>query len=177
MQYNPTLYITNEENTCRYLLGTPGEHPLVVIGINPSTADDTKPDRTIKRVMSFAQDNGFDSFLMLNLYPQRTPYPNELDKEMNQQLHGENLKCIIEILSKLSSPTVLVAWSESIVIRKYLKTCLMLIYQSVSGHRINWIKLGEFTKTGHPRHPLYALSNSSLTDFDIKNYLLKLERF
>ena len=45
---------------------------MYVIGINPSTANEEKPDRTIGRVMGFAEENGFDGFAMINLYPQET---------------------------------------------------------------------------------------------------------
>ncbi len=64
-----------DANTVRYLLKKEGKRILYVIGINPSTANQEKPDRTIRRVMGFAEDNGFDGFAMINLYPQRSTLP------------------------------------------------------------------------------------------------------
>ena len=57
--YNPDIYHRNTNNSCRYALGISGKNPLFVVGLNPSTADDQKPDQTIKKVMGFAQRNGF----------------------------------------------------------------------------------------------------------------------
>jgi len=94
MGYLPTIYVNNNDNSCRFALGTEGTKPLIVIGINPSTADDKNPDKTINRVMGFAEGNGFDSFIMLNLYPQRTPYPSDLHSNLDLGIHNQNLKTI-----------------------------------------------------------------------------------
>lgn len=51
MEYKITHYKINSNNTCRFVLGSSGQKPLFVIGLNPSTADDKKPDRTIRRVI------------------------------------------------------------------------------------------------------------------------------
>jgi hypothetical protein len=171
MIYNPTIYHNNTDNSCRYALGTEGEKPLIVIGINPSTANDSLPDRTIKKVMGFANGNGFDSFIMLNLYPQRTPYPHELHVEEDEKLTRENLNYISSIVSSYDQPTILVAWSEKIVVRKYLKKCLLSIVETVGKDKATWIKLGELTNSGHPRHPLYAPYHLALTDFHIDDYI------
>jgi len=173
MDYLPTIYINNNDNSCRYALGTEGIKPLIVIGINPSTADDKNPDRTINRVKGFAEGNGYDSFIMLNLYPQRTPFPSDLHSTMELSIHNQNLKTISDILAKNSNATILAAWSEKIVVRKYLKECLKAIFETTKKFNVNWINLGELTKSGHPRHPLYASYSLALTNFDIANYIEK----
>lgn len=53
----------------RYVLSKPGKNVLFVIGVNPSTANEEKPDPTMRKVIGFAEVNGFDGFVMLNLYP------------------------------------------------------------------------------------------------------------
>lgn len=175
MGYQPTIYKNNSDNSCRFALGTEGIKPLIVIGINPSTANDKDSDRTINRVVGFAEGNGFDSFVMLNLYPQRTPFPNELHEKKDIGISNMNLKIISEILEKYDNPTILAAWSEKIEVRAYLNICLKEIFEVIRKHNVNWIKLGEFTKTGHPRHPLYASYNLALTNFDIESYIAKLK--
>ena len=55
----------------RYVLGRVGTHPLVCIGINPSTAQPGALDPTLKSVERLAAANGFDSWIMFNVYPQR----------------------------------------------------------------------------------------------------------
>lgn len=174
MDYLPTTYIINNDNSCRFALGTEGIKPLIVIGINPSTADDKNPDRTINRVKGFAEGNGYDSFIMLNLYPQRTPFPSDLHSTMELSIHNQNLKTISDILAKNSNATILAAWSEKIVVREYLKECLKAILETTKKFKVNWINLGDLTKSGHPRHPLYASYSVALNNFDITNYIEKL---
>jgi hypothetical protein len=174
MDYLPTIYINNNDNSCRFALGTEGIKPLIVVGINPSTADDKNPDRTINRVKGFAEGNGYDSFIMLNLYPQRTPFPSDLHSTMELSIHNQNLKTISDILAKNSNATILAAWSEKIVVREYLKECLKAIFETTKKFNVNWIILGDLTKSGHPRHPLYASYSVALNNFDITNYIEKL---
>jgi len=175
MGYQPTIYANNNDNTCRFILGTEGNKPLIVIGINPSTADDKNPDRTINRVKGFAEGNGYDSFIMLNLYSQRATNINDLHSIMEIDIHNQNLKSISDILEKHKNTTILAAWSEKIVVREYLKECLKAIFETTKKFEVTWIKLGELTKSGHPRHPLYAPYILPLTNFDIESYISKLK--
>lgn len=64
----------------RYVLGRVGTHPLVCIGINPSTAQPGALDPTLKSVERLAAANGFDSWIMFNVYPQRATDPNDMDR-------------------------------------------------------------------------------------------------
>lgn len=175
MKYNPTIYVNNTDNSCRFALGTEGVKPLIVIGINPSVANDKTTDPTIRKVMGFAEGNGFDSFIMLNLYPQRTPFPADLHPQMDTDIANLNLKSIAEVLEKYNNPTILAAWSEKIVVRDFLKNCLIGIFETSKKHNVKWIKLGEFTKMGHPRHPLYASYALELTNFNPGSYIDKLK--
>ena len=72
MKYE-NVRMTGDNDKVRYVLRKDGDRPLVVVGLNPSTANEAKADATMTRVMGIAERNGFDSFIMLNLYPQRTP--------------------------------------------------------------------------------------------------------
>lgn len=58
---------------------------------------------------------------MLNLYPQRCTNPNGLDKEINTEMHNENLKYIASEISNIESPHVLLAFGNAIETRQYLK--------------------------------------------------------
>ena len=62
--YEPHTY-----QSYRYVLGRVGKHPLVCIGINPSTAQPGALDPTLKSVERLAAANGFDSWIMFNVYP------------------------------------------------------------------------------------------------------------
>ena len=39
------------------------------------------------------------------------------------------------------------------------------------GRKISWKQIGELTKSGQPRHPLYARYDFGLKNFDIDSYL------
>ena len=59
----------------RYVLGRVGRHPLVCIGINPSTAQPGALDPTLKSVERLAAANGFDSWICAGSRPS-SPRPS-----------------------------------------------------------------------------------------------------
>ena len=99
-KYNRTkwIYVPDFYTENRYILGTVGNNPLITIGINPSTAEPEKMDNTMKSVERIAMGNGFDSFIMFNVYAQRATDPNQMNKEINPMLHKENMQAFQWIL-------------------------------------------------------------------------------
>ena len=79
------LYAPNFYSEYRYILGTRGKNPLICIGINPSTAEPDNLDNTLKSVERIALGNGFDSFIMFNVYAQRATDPDAMEKECNSR--------------------------------------------------------------------------------------------
>jgi len=152
--------MSGDNTTVRYVLRNEGTKPLIVIGVNPSTANETKPDRTMVKVMGFAERNGFDSFIMLNLYPQRTPRPNELHKERNEELHQRNLKEIYEAVKDIPNPSILLAYGDCIGWRGYLRDCLKDIIKVLLPLHPQWLHAGELTRNGNPRHLLINTYNT-----------------
>ena len=68
---------------------------------------------------------------------------------------------------------VLVAWGNLISKRDYLLDCFRDIANVLQEQerKINWKQIGALTKSGHPRHPLYARYDFGLKNFDIDSYL------
>ena len=67
MNYCPTCNETGKsQGDHRFVLEQPGERMLLVVGLNPSTADETHPDPTVRKVVGFAEGGGYDGFAMLN---------------------------------------------------------------------------------------------------------------
>ena len=81
------LFVPNFYSEYRYILGTKGSNPLICIGINPSTAKPDALDPTLKSVERIALNNGYDSFIMFNVYSQRATNPDLMEKELNCVLH------------------------------------------------------------------------------------------
>ncbi len=154
----------------RYLLKKEGENKLIVIGVNPSKATDKESDLTMVKIMRFAEHNGFDGFIMLNLYPQRCTSPTNLDKEMCLELHKNNLEIISETIKNIESPTVLLAFGDVIETRPYLRNCLKDIVSLFNNLNPQWKQIGKPTISGNPRHPSRA-GYCEFAPFDIDNYL------
>ncbi|MGI6767129.1 MAG: DUF1643 domain-containing protein [Lentihominibacter sp.] len=113
------LYKNSEDNCCRYVLGTMGKNPLICVGVNPSTAEPNKLDNTIRSVDRIAARNGYDSWIMLNLYPQRATNPNEIDKNAQRNLMTTNFEHINALLTQYSGSDIWAAWGTLIEKREY----------------------------------------------------------
>ena len=79
---NNWIYENDQNNSIRYILGTKGVNPLLCFGINPSTAKPDELDNTLKSVERLANYNSFDSWIMMNIYPQRATKPDEMHQEV-----------------------------------------------------------------------------------------------
>ena len=165
------LYAPNFYCDYRYILGTRGKNPLICIGINPSTARPGCLDNTLKSVERIALGNGFDSFLMFNVYAQRATDPNAMERQCNPRLHRENMAAFRYVLSISEAPAVWAAWGSIIEKRDYLSDCVRDMLQIGEGYGARWYCAGAVTKKGHPHHPLYLKKDEKLKPFDIEGYL------
>ena len=165
------LYAPNFYSEYRYILGTRGKNPLICIGINPSTAQPDDLDNTLKSVQRIAQGNGFDSFIMFNVYAQRATDPDAMEQQCNLQLHRENMEAFRYVLSMAKNPTVWAAWGTIIEKREYLPDCVRDMLRIGKEYNAKWCCAGNVSKKGHPHHPLYLRKDEKIKDFDIEAYL------
>ena len=165
------LYAPNFYSEYRYILGTRGQKPLICIGINPSTAQPDDLDNTLKSVQRIALGNGYDSFLMFNVYAQRATDPDAMEKVCNPLLHRENMEAFRYVLSLSDSPAIWAAWGAVIEKRGYLKDCLRDMLDIGRQYSAQWYCAGAITKKGHPHHPLYLRKDEKLRPFDVEYYL------
>ena len=168
---NKWLYAPNFYSEYRYILGTRGENPLICIGINPSTAEPDNLDNTLKSVERIAKGNGFDSFIMFNVYAQRATDPDAMEKVCNTTLHQENLKAFRYVLSISKKPAVWAAWGAIIEKRDYLAKCVRDMVEIGQEFNASWYCAGAITKKGHPHHPLYLRKDEIIKPFDVDGYL------
>ena len=172
---NRWLYAPNFYSEYRYILGTRGKHPLICIGINPSTAQPGDLDNTLKSVERIALGNGFDSFIMFNVYAQRATDPDAMERRCNMQLHKQNMEAFRYVLSISEQPAVWAAWGTIIEKRDYLPLCLRDMLNIGMQYGAQWYCAGAVSKKGHPHHPLYLRKDEKLKAFDIESYLEGLD--
>ena len=165
------IYAPNFYSEYRYILGTRGKNPLICIGINPSTAQPGDLDNTLKSVERIALGNGFDSFIMFNVYAQRATDPDAMEKGCNLLLHKENLEAFRYVLSISEKPAVWAAWGTIIEKRDYLWDCLRDMLEAGEQYGARWYCAGAVSKKGHPHHPLYLRKDEKIRPFDVKAYL------
>lgn len=174
--YEKWLYVPNVYSEYRYILGTRGEKPLICVGINPSTAAPDHLDNTLKSVERVALHNGYDSFIMFNVYAQRATDPDDMERTYNQTLHRENMKAFAYALSldRAGTPAVWAAWGAVIEKRDYLPACVRDMIGVGQAYHARWYCAGKRTKKGHPHHPLYLRKDSLLEEFPVAEYLEQL---
>lgn len=123
---------------------------MLVVGLNPSTADATIDDATIRRCVGFAKAMGFSGLHMANLFALRSTDPKALQEHPDPSgPHND------EWLAKLhTQATVVVAawgnWGK--------------LYGRSSAIRRQYPGLQCFgvTASGEPKHPLYLPSTTKL---------------
>ena len=121
---NRWLYVPHTYSEYRYILGTRGLKPLICVGINPSTAAPDALDPTLQSAQRIALNNGYDSFLMFNVYAQRATRPDDMESTCNAALHAENRKAFRYLLSLSEQPAIWAAWGNIIEKRDYLMDCM-----------------------------------------------------
>ena len=166
------LFVPCAYTEYRYLLGTRGDRPLICVGINPSTARPDALDPTLKSVERIALHAGYDSFIMMNVYPQRATDANDIEKECYRTLHEENMKAFSYALTL--SDTVWAAWGNLIEKRPFLRPCLRDMIGIGLERGAKWVRCGKVSVKGHPHHPLYLPHDEPLMPFDAAGYLEKL---
>ena len=173
---NRWLFVPNVYCDWRYILGTRGERPLICVGINPSTARPDALDPTLQSVQRIALNNGYDAFLMFNVYAQRATDPRDMDRTFNPAMHAENMKAFAYLLSLSPRPAVWAAWGNIITRRPYLPDCVRDMAARGEAAGAVWLRCGPVSKLGHPHHPLYLRADEPLVPFDLAAYLARLAK-
>lgn len=129
---------------------------LMVIGLNPSKANESKDDPTIKKVKKIAANNGFGRVFMLNLFPLVSTDPGALLKERFQDLAVNYL--YLHHFSNLANQIVF-AWGN-------FKEAKLISFQIMNLKRFQAALCIHQNKDGSPKHPLYCSDNSQLILFN-----------
>lgn len=117
--------------------------------LNPSTADGTQDDPTIRRCIAFARRWGYDSLSVRNLFPWRATDPRELFKA--ETVTG-GPRGDVELATASTADLVVLAWGCNVPFGRDVEALQMFADQAPA-KQLHC--LGK-TKSGHPRHPLYV---------------------
>ena len=172
------LYVPDFYTEYRYILGTRGQNPLICIGVNPSTAAPDDLDNTLKSVSRIAEGNGFDRWIMFNVYAQRATRPEYMDRELNPELHRANMAAFEYILQNVAQglrPAVWAAWGTIIEKRPYLPGCVRDMVALGRRYDARWLCACKRSAKGHPHHPLYLRKDERTVEFDVEQYLEGLQ--
>lgn len=152
----------NPDRTHRFTLTSiiDADNPRMVqfIGLNPSTADESTDDPTVRRCKAFARRWGFGVFVMTNLFSLRSTDPRGLRfGDVNDRL--ENIGHIGAVAGR--ADLIVCAWGvhgawmgRNVSVAGTLRA---------NGHPLHC--LGR-TKGGHPRHPLYLRADTPLEVYE-----------
>ena len=168
------IYKQSKDMKNRFLLGKRGKKNLICCGVNPSTASPENLDPTMRKVEKIAENNGYDGYIMINLYPMRSTDPKKMHTHADEDIIIENIESIKSILSE-GNYEIWAAWGRLIEEREYLKECLERVAKVANTYNCKWITFGELTKDDHPRHPLFLNTKSKKSSFDMQKYLQGFE--
>lgn len=117
------------------------------ICLNPSTADETEDDPTVRRCIGFAKAWGFEGIAVTNLFALRATDPKALQEEHINPI-GDLNDSFLKMWARKSTITV-AAWGTH--------GALLGRGQQVKAMMEEFTELRVFglTQEGHPRHPLY----------------------
>jgi len=121
---------------------------LMFIGLNPSTADATTDDPTIRRCRDFARRWGFGGLLMANLFGYRATQPADLFASASP-VGPENQRWLIALSRRAEK--VIAAWGNDGQ-RQMPASILKGISKPLYCLRQNL--------TGAPTHPLYVAAST-----------------
>ena len=126
------------------------------ICLNPSTADASNDDATVRRLRAFAQSWGYGGFWLTNIYAFRATNPSVLKRELNPVgvANDEWLRHVMR-----STDLVVCAWGAHVEAGRERRVRAML---NLFARGVQCFGL---TKGGHPKHPLYLPRDVVMCEF------------
>lgn len=143
----------------------PSKPKAVFIMLNPSTADATKDDATIRCVIKYAKALGCGGVYVVNLFGWRATKPRDLAKMGYPGAFGANISNTAYVKHYVrkaheSGGPVVCAWGNNANPRIGVVTDLMDWFRTA---RIPARCFGH-TRGGQPKHPLYLPASATLVE-------------
>lgn len=145
---------------------------VLFVGLNPSTADATQDDPTIRRCIGYAKRWGYDGIIMANLYAWRATKPADLHHAQGPVGEfpvvgfggtAENRNDIALTEAAMDAGLIVAAWgADPGPIQWRPAYVLDLLRRRGAVHALG------LTKHGQPRHPLYMRGDAQPSPFDMR---------
>lgn len=142
--------IFSQDRVYRYVLWRKWGHEgyAMFIGLNPSTADETIDDPTIRRCVAFAKAWGYGALCMTNLFAFRATDPKVMVRAADP-VGPENDERLLAVAN--GAGVRIAAWGTNPAKGALARRCRDTAVKSIMP-ALHVLKL---TKDGHPAHPLY----------------------
>jgi hypothetical protein len=141
--------------------GLSGAGAVAWIMVNPSTADASEDDPTIRKVIGFSERMGAGWAIVGNVFAFRSTDVKGLAKTSDP--HGpDNDKHLRDIMA--CAPTVVVAWGPTAKLPKLLRHRYMRVVRIADAIGVKLMCLGT-AQDGHPRHPLMLAYDTPLVEW------------
>lgn len=130
------------------------EPTLAFFMLNPSTADETEDDNTIRRCIGYAKDWGYGKLVVGNLFAYRTSEPEDLRDHPDPvgPANDRHLRAICD-----EADRVIAAWGTDGSLQGREREVVELLDCDLEALNI--------TKDGHPNHPLYQPKDAEPVPF------------
>lgn len=138
----------------RWWVDRPESYALWIM-LNPSTADETKNDPTIRKCIAFSQGWGYDGLVVVNIFALRSPHPKVL-KTHPDPIGPDNDQAIAEWVRHRQIHRIVCAWGAHGVLRNRGLLVRERILAGIECHALG------FTKSGHPTHPRFVHPTTAL---------------
>lgn len=125
---------------------------VAFVGLNPSTADQTEDDPTIRRCIGFAKKWGAGGLVMLNLFAFRATDPKVM-KAVPSPVGPMNNDVLNDVARQVGSTVA--CWGAHGTLRNRAGNVEMILRATQK----TLFHLG-LTKDGHPKHPLYLAGDT-----------------
>jgi hypothetical protein len=130
--------------------------------LNPSTADGKKDDQTVRRIVDFSHQWGYDALVVVNLFGLRATRPAALALAADP-IGPDNDAALLDAC--LTADLVVAAWgAQPLAVNRSRDVLALLDQRSTSGRPFPMSCLG-LTTSGQPRHPSRRSRSASLEVF------------
>lgn len=148
--WDPDPAIPNHRSVLGQLdQGLPQSRPLVVLGMNPSYANNTISDATVNRVAEASIQLGYSGWAIVNLYPERATQPKNLGA-FDQRLCDDNCIQIERFIKSYGIDESFGAWGNPP--NATIRLAKPQVLRVVRGLGVRIFHFGNLTTKGEPRH-------------------------